>query len=153
MKNNDILRKIRYAFDFGDDTMIQLFKNGGLEVTRAEVSDYLKKDEDENHKPLNDRLFAHFLNGMIIHYRGNKGDGVPEAEKTLDNNGIFRKLKIALTLKDEDIIDIYSLVGMNISKHEISAIFRNPSQSQYRECKDQFLRNFLDGLALKHRNK
>jgi uncharacterized protein YehS (DUF1456 family) len=153
MKNNDILRKIRYAFDFGDDKMIQLFENGGLKVTRAEVSDYLKKDDDENHKPLNDRLFAHFLNGLIIHFRGKKGDEVPEAEKTLNNNIIFRKLKIALSMKDEDILEIYQLVEMNVSKHEVNAIFRNPTQSQYRECKDQFLRNFLDGLALRYRKE
>jgi uncharacterized protein YehS (DUF1456 family) len=153
MKNNDILRKIRYAFDFGDDKMIQLFENGGLKVTRAEVSDYLKKDDDENHKPLNDRLFAHFLNGLIIHFRGKNGDEVPEVEKTLNNNIIFRKLKIALSMKDEDILEIYQLVEMNVSKHEVNAIFRNPTQSQYRECKDQFLRNFLDGLALKYRKE
>ncbi|HMP29874.1 MAG TPA: DUF1456 family protein, partial [Saprospiraceae bacterium] len=104
-----------------------------------------------NYKPLNDRKFAHFLNGLIIYFRGKKGDETPEAEKILNNNIIFRKLKIALSLKDEDLIAIYELVDLHVSKHEISAIFRNPSQSQYRECKDQFLRNFLDGLIKKHR--
>lgn len=151
MKNNDILRKIRYAFDFGDDNMIKLFKLGGLEVNRADVSDFLKKEEDEHHKPLNDRLFAHFLNGLIIHFRGTKGDEMPLAEKSLNNNIIFKKLKIALTLNDENILEIFDLASFNVSKHELSAIFRNPSQPQYRECKDQFLRKFLDGLAIKYR--
>ena len=151
MKNNDILRKIRYAFDFGDDNMIKLFKLGGLEVNRADVSNFLKKEEDENHKPLNDRLFAHFLNGLIIHFRGTKEDEMPLAEKSLNNNIIFRKLKIALTLNDENILEIFDLASFNVSKHEVSAIFRNPSQPQYRECKDQFLRKFLDGLAIKYR--
>ena len=153
MKNNDILRKLRFAFDFGDDKMIHLFENGGLIVTRAEISDYLKKEDDENHKPLNDRIFAHFLNGMIIQFRGKKEDGIPEPEKQLNNNIIFRKLKIALNLKDEDILEIFELARIRVSKHEISAIFRNPSQPQYRECKDQFLRNFLDGLIKKNRKE
>ena len=153
MKNNDILRRLRYAFDFGDDKMMKIFALGGLEVNRADLSDYLKKEEDEKHKPLNDRLFAHFLNGFIVNFRGAKEGGMPEPEKTLNNNIIFRKLKIALNLKDEDILEIYDQVGMKISKHEISAIFRNPSQPQYRECKDQFFRNFLEGLAKKHRIK
>lgn len=153
MKNNDILRKIRFAFDFGDDKMIHLFENGGLSVTRAEISDYLKKEDDENHKPLNDRIFAHFLNGMIIQFRGKKENGIPEPEKQLNNNIIFRKLKIALNLKDEDILEIFELARIRVSKHEISAIFRNPSQPQYRECKDQFLRNFLDGLIKKNRKE
>jgi uncharacterized protein YehS (DUF1456 family) len=151
MKNNDILRRLRYAFDFGDDKMMKIFKLGGLEVSRSQLSDYLKKEEDENHKALNDRIFANYLNGLIINFRGPKEDGLPVVENKLTNNIIFKKIKIALSLKDDDIINIYSAVGMKISKHEISAIFRNPSQPQYRECKDQFLRNFLDALTLTYR--
>ena len=64
---------------------------------------------------------------------------------------IFRKLKIALNLKDEDILEILKLVDLRIGKHELSAFFRNPSQSQYRPCQDQFLRNFLHGMQLKYR--
>ncbi|CAN1575212.1 Domain of unknown function DUF1456 [Spirosomataceae bacterium] len=151
MKNNDILRRLRYTFNFGDDKMIEIFAKGGMITSRADVSDYLKKEEEESHKSLNDRIFAIFLNGFISNFRGEKEGGIPEPEKQLDNNIIFRKLKIALNFKDEDIIDIYDLVGMRISKHELSAFFRNPSQPQYRECKDQFLRNFLEGLQVKYR--
>jgi uncharacterized protein YehS (DUF1456 family) len=133
--------------------MIKLFEKGGLTVTRSEISDYLKKEEDVQHKPLNDRLFAHFLNGLIIHFRGTKDGILPEAEKQLNNNIIFRKIKIALNMKDEDILEVFELARIRVSKHEVSAIFRNPSQPQYRECKDQFLRNFLDGLIKKYRKE
>ena len=75
------------------------------------------------------------------------------AEKTLNNNLILRKLKIALNLKAEDIIAVLNLADLYISKHELSAFFRKPTQKQYRMCKDQFLRNFLHGLQLKHRPK
>ena len=151
MKNNDILRRLRYAFNFGDDKMMELFTKGGLVVSRADLSDYLKKEEDELHKPINDRIFAVFLNGLIINFRGAKDGPIPEPEKKLNNNIIFRKLKIALNFKDEDILAIYDLVEMRISKHELSSFFRNSSQPQYRECKDQFLRNFLEGLQVKYR--
>lgn len=151
MKNNDILRRLRYTFNFGDDKMIDIFSKGGLVASRAEISDWLKKEEDESHKPLNDRIFASFLNGFIINFRGEKEGEIPEPEKQLNNNIIFRKLKIALNFKDDDLLAIYDLVGMRVSKHEISAIFRNPAQPQFRECKDQFLRNFLDGLQTKYR--
>jgi uncharacterized protein YehS (DUF1456 family) len=151
MKNNDILRRLRYTFNFGDDKMIETFAKGGLATSRAEISDWLKKEEDESHKPLNDRLFAIFLNGFIVNFRGEKEGGIPEPEKQLNNNIIFKKIKIALNFKDEDIIAVYDLVGMRISKHELSAFFRNPSQPQFRECKDQFLRNFLEGLQSKYR--
>ena len=72
-------------------------------------------------------------------------------EKELNNNIIFRKLRIALAMKDIDILKIYDLVDIYISEHELSAFFRKPSQRQYRSCKDQFLRNFLNGLQKKLR--
>ena len=151
MQNNVILRRLRYTFDFNDDTMIKLFSLGGLDVDRAQISNWLKNDEDPDHVKLNDNQLATYLNGLIILKRG-KREGPPMIpEKQLNNNIIFRKLKIALNLKDTDIIEIYDLVDMHISKHELSAIFRKPGQKQYRECKDQFLRNFLYGLQFKER--
>lgn len=151
MKNNDILRRLRYAFDFTDSKMISLFNLGGEEVTREEISDWLKKEDDPAFKSLHDIKLAVFLNGLINDRRGKKDGEQPKPEKELNNNIIFRKLKIGLNLKEEDILAIFSLVGMNISKHEISAFFRSPEQHQYRLCKDQILRNFIQGLQLKYR--
>lgn len=151
MNNNDILRRIRYAFDFNDTKMMALFASGGQEVTRAEISDWLKKDDNPDQKSLYDKQLAVFLNGLINDKRGKREGEQPKPEKTLNNNIIFRKLRIALNLKDDDIIAIYDLVDMIISKHEISAIFRKPTQRQFRPCKDQFLRNFLHGMQLKYR--
>jgi uncharacterized protein YehS (DUF1456 family) len=54
-------------------------------------------------------------------------------------------------MKDEDILDALDLIGFRFGKHELSALFRKPEQSQYRPCKDQVLRNFLRGLQEKHR--
>ena len=153
MNNNDILRRIRYTFDFNDKKMIQLFAHTGYEVTRAEISDWMKNEEDPEFKSLYDIKLAIFLNGFIIEKRGKREGPVPSPEKSLNNNQIFRKLKIALDLKDNDIIDIFNLVDLKVSKHEISALFRKPTQSQYRLCKDQFLRNFIHGMQLKYRPK
>ena len=151
MSNNDILRSLRYTFDFGDDKMMNLFEQGGQPVTRAQVSSWLKKDDDPDFLPLYDKDLAAFLNGLITDKRGNKDGNAPAPEKSLNNNTIFRKLKIAMAMKDEDILEILGLADFRFSKHELSALFRNPSQSQFRPCKDQVLRNFLRGLQIKHR--
>ena len=151
MTNNDILRSLRYTFDFNDDKMITLFGLGGKAVTRSEVSDWLKREEDPEFKGIYDKDLAYFLNGLIIEKRGRREGEQPVAEKTLTNNMILRKLKIALDLKDEEILGILSTMQVNISKHELSAFFRKPTQSQYRELKDQILRNFLRGLQVKFR--
>ncbi|MEY3126681.1 MAG: hypothetical protein RL273_834 [Bacteroidota bacterium] len=150
MNNNSIIRRIRFIFDYSDSKMIELFEFAGKEVTRAEISDWLKKDDDEAFQALNDQKLAFFLNGMIVANRGKKDGEVPIVEKQLNNNIILRKLKIALELKDEDILDILDLVNMRISKHELSAFFRHPEHAHYRPCKDQILRNFLLGMQVKY---
>lgn len=150
MNNNDILRRIRFTFDFSDTKMIQIFASANHEVTRAQVSDWLKKDDDPDFQSLIDLHLAIFLNGFINVKRGKKEGEQAKPEKKLNNNIIFRKLKIALNLRDEDIIDILKLADMRVGKHELSAFFRNPTQKQYRPCKDQILRNFIHGMQVKY---
>jgi len=151
LTNNDILRRIRYTFDFNDSKMIALFGLADLQVTREEVSDWLKKDDDPAYQNCSDTKLAIFLNGLINDKRGKKEGPQPDPEKHLTNNTIFMKLKIALNLKAEDVIDIMDLANVRISKHELSAFFRRPDHKHYRECKDQILRNFLKGMQLKYR--
>jgi len=149
--NNDVLRRIRYIFDADDSQMIGIFSSAGYEVTRAQVSDWLKKDDDPAYKKCSDTRLAIFLNGLINEKRGKKEGPEPVPEKYLTNNIIFRKLRIALNLKDEDILEIMRLAHLTISKHELSAFFRKPGHKHYRDCKDQILRNFLTGLQVKYR--
>lgn len=151
MNNNDILRNLRYAFDFNDNKMIKIFSLANIEVTRSQISDWLKKEEDNSFKTIVDFYLAAFLNGLITLKRGAKDGGLPPNEKKLNNNMVLRKLKIALNLKDDDILEILALSEMKISKHELSAFFRKPNQNQYRPCKDQILRKFLFGIQRKYR--
>lgn len=151
MSNNDILRILRYTFHYHDHKMAEIFNLGGKSVFAEQVNHWLKKEDEPEFTKLQDKDLAAFLNGLIILKRGPKDDTTPVAEKALDNNAILRKLKIALDMKDEDMLEVFGLREFKISKHELSAFFRKPSQAQYRECKDQILRNFLQGLQLKFR--
>ncbi len=152
MTNNDILRRLRYVFDFNDSKMIALFGQGNLEVTRAQVSDWLKKEDDPAYRNCTDTQMASFLNGLINEKRGKKEGPQPRPEKRLTNNIIFRKLRIALDLKADDVLEIMDLANLSMSKHELSAFFRKPDHKHYRDCKDQILRNFLKGVQLKYRD-
>jgi uncharacterized protein YehS (DUF1456 family) len=151
MTNNDILRRLRFAFDFNDAKMIEIFDLAELPVTRTQIFTWLLKEEDPSYVEIHDQELAYFLDGLIVYGRGKKPGEQVKPEKHLNNNIIFRKLKIALNFKDEDILDVLALEGMKISKHELSAFFRKPEQSQYRPCKDQILRNFIYGLQVKYR--
>ena len=66
----------------------------------------------------------------------------------LTNNDIFKKLRVAHKLRDNDIIKIFTLVDFKVSKSELNAFFRNENHPKYMECGDQMLRNFLNALII-----
>lgn len=66
----------------------------------------------------------------------------------MTNNDIMKKLRVALQLRDDDIVKIMELVDFKVSKSEINALFRKEGHPNYMECGDQFLRNFLNGLVI-----
>ena len=146
MTNNSIFRRIRFIYDFSDQQMIDIFALTDVMVTRSDVSDWLKKEDHEEYLDINDEMLSIFLNGFIILKRGRKDGPLPVPEKRLTNNLIFRKMRIALNLIDEDIIQILALAEMKMSKHALSAFFRSPTQRQYVECNNQVIRNFFQGL-------
>jgi uncharacterized protein YehS (DUF1456 family) len=153
MLNSDVLRKLRYILDYNDDKMIQMFKNGGLDVTREKVSNFLKREEDPEYKNPQNIEFSSFLNGLIIEMRGKRDDEIPVPEKNLTNNIVFRKLTIAFSLKSDEILEILALADLRVGKPELTAFFRKVGHKNYRECKAQTLRNFLHGLQIKLRPK
>ena len=151
MTNNDIIKRLRYTFDFSDEEMISIFDQADYKVTRSLVTDWLKSEEHEDYKDIHDDQLATFLNGLINKNRGKKEGDQPKPEKELDNNTILKKLKIALSLKTEDITELFKLAGKPVSNHEVTAFLRNPKQNQYKPFLEQYLRNFLNGLQVRYR--
>ncbi|AZM95593.1 DUF1456 family protein [Vreelandella venusta] len=146
MTNNDIFRRIRYTFDLKDGTIVNIFSLADVSVSQAQVTAWLKKDEDDAFVTMKNRELAAFLNGFISFKRGKREGPQPVPEAQLNNNMVFQKLRIALNLKADDILAVFEQVGLPLSQHELSAFFRKPSHKNYRECKDQMLRNFLLGI-------
>ena len=81
-----------------------------------------------------------------------KEGALPIAEDFLTNNMILMKLKIALNIQAEEVLGLLQLSEFRVSKHELSAFFRRPGHKHYRECLDQFLRHFLNGMKLHYRD-
>lgn len=171
MNNDDILIRVRYALDIKDTDMVEIFKLGGTDVTKSEVQEMLTKSKrnDENEE---DDLFEYeeaakcsksmlesFLNGLIVFKRGKqepkpgqpvKQDAPPKVKESV-NNLLLKKLKIALSLTSEDMIDILEEAGVTITKSELSALLRKAGHKNYKECGDKYARNFLKGLAIRYR--
>lgn len=175
MDNNDLLIRLRYALDIKNKDMIEIFKLGGVEVTKEEVLKILTKSDDgyddednfddeipeneENIKCTNSMLES-FLNGMIIFKRGPQevkpGEQPAKPDRSIKNhssvnNVMLKKVKIALSLTSEDMIDILDESGITITKGELSALLRKEGHKNYKVCLDKYARNFLKGLAIKYR--
>ncbi|KGK00799.1 DUF1456 family protein [Thalassotalea sp. ND16A] len=151
MTNNDIIRRIRFIFNYDDSTMLSIFSQAELTVELEQYHHWLRKEDDPKYINLTDVQLATFLNGLINKNRGKREGPQPKAESKLNNNLILRKLKIALNLNDTDMIEILALTEIRVGKAEISAFFRKVGHKHYRECKDQFLRNLLKGMQIKYR--
>jgi uncharacterized protein YehS (DUF1456 family) len=152
MNNNDVLRRLRYALDISNPVMIDIFKLSGCSIELPTLIKLLKKEEEEDFIACSNPLMSLFLDGLIVQKRGRRdSDGPVKPDALLNNNGILKKLRIALDLKEEDMRGIMQLAGVTLSKSELSALFRNKGHKHYKECGDQFLRNFLKGLTIKSR--
>ena len=151
MINNDILRRLRFTLDLNEPKIVAIFALADHKVTGNQVTRWLKKEDDPAYTECTDIEFATFLNGLITDKRGKKDGPAAVPEKRLNNNIIFRKLKIALNLQSDDVLAIMELADLRMSKHELSAFFRKPGHQHYRDCLDQVMRNFLMGLQLKYR--
>lgn len=154
MLQNDLLRQLRYALKFNNPDVIEAFGLMNYAITKEELDHLLKKEDEEGFIACRDRTLAAFLDGLIIKNRGVQEGREPQLLKRnqrLSNNDILRKLRIALQLKDTDILDILALAKFRITKSELSALFRAPDHRNYQECGDQLLRYFVRGLGLKNR--
>lgn len=151
MLNNDILRRVRYALTLNDWEMIDIFAIGEHEINRETLLQLLKKDNEEGFIPLDNDLMALFLDGLITHKRGKLADAPAPQPVPLTNNAILKKLRIALSFKEDDMLNAFQLANFKISRGELSAFFRQKGHKHHRECGDQVLRNFLQGITLQFR--
>lgn len=152
MNYNDVLRSVRFALDLPETRVVELLALAGHAADRAAVVTYLKKEDEAGYVECDAALLDHFLDGLIIERRGPRDDGaLLHAPSQLSNNHILKKLRIAFELKEDDVLAILHSVQFRITKSELNALFRAPGHKNYRPCGDQFMRNFLRGLALRYR--
>ncbi|WP_413465998.1 DUF1456 family protein [Metabacillus litoralis] len=155
--------------------MVEMFKLGGVDVTKEEVLKILTKSkendnddeydeedlaENEDHIRCDNVMLESFLNGFITFNRGQQDPkpGQPQRpEMSIKshgsvNNVVLKKLKIALALTSEEIQDILEEAGVTITKSELGALLRKEGHKNYKECGDKYARNFLKGLAIRYRS-
>jgi len=146
LTNNDVFQLILSTFDLNDSAVIKIFALADFKASPEQVTAWLKTNGDQTFVKLTGTELALFLNGLINLKRGKREGPQPKPETHLNNNMIFQKLRIALNLKAEDILNVFELVDVHFSKHEISAFFRKPENKHYKKCRDETLEYFLEGV-------
>jgi len=154
---NSVLRRVRFALSLDDSATISIFKLMDYAMEEAYLHGMMKQEEDEGFIPCRDKVLALFLDGLIIKRRGKQENPNAKPPKVLtgndriSNNDILRKLRIAMNYREDDMMAILRLAQFNVGKSELTALFRKPDHRSYRACKDQLLRNFLQGMVKKYR--
>ena len=133
MTNNDILRSLHYTFRLNESKIKAVFALVNQPAKEEQITNWLKKDEEDGFIKVKDSDLSNFLNGFIIEKRGKKNpdDPAPEPEKRVNNNKILKKLKIALNLQSDDILNILKLADFKLSSHELTAFFRKEGHKNF----------------------
>lgn len=154
MTNNDVLKRLRYALNISDRLAVKIFRLRKMEISEEEFLQLLLPSHEDNFKKCNNRTLLAFLDGLIILKRGalEKPNEEIKVTKNNLNNMILRKLKIALSLRSEEMLHLFELGGEQISNSELSALFRKEGHKNYRECGDKYIRVFLKGLTNYYRD-
>lgn len=156
MDCNDLNRRVRYALMLDDADVAQILGLAGYQAVEQHVIGWRMKEGQEGHIACPPAALFAMLDGLIIQRRGPREDGKTEAQSTtkrdaLDNNDVLKQLRIALSLKSEDVHLLIQQGGGKLAKSEVNALFRKSSARNYRRCGDQVLRWFLAGLANQRR--
>ncbi len=154
MDNNELIRRLRYALQIDDPVATRLFKQGGLEASIEQVMAWRLKDEDDGYLVCPNEAVSAFLAGFIVEKRGAQdGRPVPVPSKTrIENNTVLKLIRIALTMRSEDVLACMVAGGAKLSNSEVNALMRKPDSRNYRQCGDQVLRQFINGVGLRQRD-
>lgn len=87
----------------------------------------MTKEDEEGFVRCPDIILSGFLNGLIYDKRG-KDESAPELalERRVNNNTVLKKLRIAFSLKTDDILAIMTEQKFRVSMPEITAMMRAP---------------------------
>ena len=176
MDSNDLNRRVRYALMLDDADVIDLLNISAFPAEIEEVSGWRLKEGEQGHVQCPPEALKRMLDGLIIQRRGvqskpdvNKlstADAVTSTtnndalekitskneqrgNREVDNNDVLKQLRIALSLKVDDVHALICDGGGKLGKSEVNALFRKSSARNFRRCGDQVLRWFLAGLAVR----
>ena len=151
MRTNDIFRKLTQSLPLSVEQVQALFAESDIDLTDKEVGNLLKTDYQPGFEAMPEYILLIFLNNLIDQKRGKKIDAqaeVVEKHHKVSNNDVLKKLRIAFNLHEQDVRDALKLVTIELTKSDLSALFRKPGHVHFKACDDELVLDFIQGLGL-----
>ncbi len=151
MRTNDIFRKLTQSLPLDTQQIQALFSVADIDLSDKDVANLLKTDYQPGFEAMPDYILTIFLNNLIDEQRGKKADAQAEAvekHQKISNNDVLKKLRIAFNLHEQDVRDALKLATIELTKSDLSALFRKPGHAQFKGCDDSLVLDFIEGLGL-----
>ena len=147
INTNEILYKIQKALSLTEKEMLDIYALEEYNISETEIKSLLTRRQEKDFKICSYEALGVFLDGFITFKRG----ASPKKSETkeaiaLSNNLILKKLRIALELKEAELEIIFGLADIELSKQQLSSLFRKESHKNFKLCSDTLLMSFLEGL-------
>ncbi|RUM75737.1 MAG: DUF1456 domain-containing protein [Sulfurovum sp.] len=147
MQINDILFKIKTALSLDNESIIKAYALVEHEMTTARLTNILKRHQDKGYEEATYEELGLFLDGLVLLKRGENTTPKSEEEIVeLTNNLILKKLRVALNLKETELVVLFALAEVTITKRQIGSLFRKEGGKNFKSCSDELLLSFLEGL-------
>jgi uncharacterized protein YehS (DUF1456 family) len=151
MRTNDIFRKLVQSLSLDVGQIQALFAASDIDLTEKDVNNLLKTDYQPGFETMPEYVLLIFLNNLIDKKRGKKPDAeavVVEKHQKISNNDVLKKLRIAFNLHEQEVRDALKLATIELTKSDLSALFRKPGHIHYKACDDSLVLDFIEGLGL-----
>ena len=147
MKINDILFKIQRALSLDNKSIIEAYALAKYTMTEERLVNILKKHQDKGYEEATYEELGVFLDGLVLLKRGPSDKVADENEAVaLTNNLILKKIRVAMELKEAELVILFALAEVELTKRQIGSLFRKEGGKNFKVCSDELLMAFLEGL-------
>ena len=147
MQINDILFKLKKALSLTPKEMIKAYALANYEMTQERLESILKRRQDKGYSEATYEELGVFLDGLVLLKRGASDKVATDDESvSLSNNLILKKVRVAMELREPELVILFALAEQELSKRQIGALFRKEGTKNFKSCSDELLMAFLEGL-------
>ena len=147
MEINDILFKIKTALSLDNTQLLEAYTLANYDMSEERLDSILKRRQDKGYTDANYEELGVFLDGLVLLKRGpNEKEVNSDEAVALSNNLILKKIRVAMELKEAELVILFALAEVTITKRQIGSLFRKEGGKNFKACSDELLMAFLEGL-------